>query len=118
METRGRKKAQGPRVPCAVVVNKRLQAELALAFFVDTMYNRDLALPIRLNAAREILDRVEGKPAQSVHVRTWQDEVVELIRAGGVDQIPLSNELGQDQAAELFRSAGISVSVNANVNSS
>ncbi len=42
-----------------------------------------------------------------VQVETWQDKVIELLKEGSVTPDDVRNELGDDLATELFKSAGI-----------
>lgn len=109
-EKRGRKPAPGMLVPVLPVSNRKLEAERALAFFVDVMYNRDLPLATRIGAAREVLDRVEGRPAQAVTVRDWRSNLIELIKAGKLTADAVKQELGSDLATELFIAAGLPIS--------
>lgn len=109
-EKRGRKPALGMLVPVLPVSNKKLEAERALAFFVDVMYNRDLPLATRMGAAREVLDRVEGKPPQAVSVRDWRSDLIDLIKNGKLTLDAVRQELGNDLATELFIAAGLPIS--------
>jgi hypothetical protein len=53
----------------------------------------------------KVQDRVEGKLPTTI--RTWQDEVIELLRSGTVEPAAVWEELGSDLARELFIAAGI-----------
>lgn len=53
------------------------------------------------------LDRTEGK--LPTVVKTWRDDVTELIKAQAVGYSDVEAELGADLARELFRQAGVEV---------
>lgn len=58
----------------------------------------------------KVQDRVEGKLPTTI--RTWQDEVIELLRSGTVEPDAVMEELGPDLATELFVAAGIPLASN------
>lgn len=52
-----------------------------------------------------IMERAEGKLSQTI--RTWQDEVIDLLKTGQVTPAIVRNELGDELARELFIAAGV-----------
>jgi len=58
-------------------------------------------------AAREIRSATEGE-----RIRTWRDDVIDLLREGHVKPDDVRSELGNDLAEELIAAAGIRGSEN------
>ena len=50
------------------IETKQSAADYAFRLFDETMRDQNRAIPIRLDAAREVLNRVWGKPRQAVEV--------------------------------------------------
>lgn len=63
-EGAGRKPELARRLHRALIEAKAAEYEWALAYVADTMRNEDEPTPIRLMAAREVMDRIRGKPFQ------------------------------------------------------
>lgn len=53
-----------------------------------------------------VMDRAEGKLAQTVNV-SWREEIVQLIMEGRLTREEVTEELGDDLATELFVGAGV-----------
>ena len=69
----GRRNPPGGRPPKLITVYKRTlpqekleDYQYALGLFIGAMREEDLPLKVRLDAACEVMDRIGGRPAQSV----------------------------------------------------
>lgn len=76
----GARKGAGRKPALAVVLkreaieSKHGSANYALLLFDTVMRDERQELALRLGAAREVMDRVWGKPKQSVEVMDWRAE--------------------------------------------
>lgn len=55
-----------------------------------------------VSAAREIRAATEGE-----RIRTWRDDVIDLLKAGKVTPADVEKEIGTELASELFIAAGV-----------
>lgn len=104
----GRKPGYMVKLRREFIASKEEEAEWALAYAVSIMHgecNFDLG---KFTAAREVMDRVWGRPAQTVRVRTWQDIAIEAIK-NGASYPSVQEKFGNDLATELFTMAGVHV---------
>jgi phage terminase small subunit len=60
-------------------------------------------------AALDTLARYHGLLLDRLKVEDWRSEAIDLIRRGAVKYEPLVEELGEDLATELFKSAGVPI---------
>lgn len=61
----------------------------------------------------QVIERLEGKLPTTI--KTWRDEVVDLLRSGSIMPGDVVKEFGDDLATELFVSAGIPIGQNRKV---
>lgn len=59
--------------------------------------------------ALEMIGRYHTLFTDKLKVETWRDEVVDLLKSGKINPDQVVEELGNDLATELFKSAGIPV---------
>lgn len=98
------------------IASKAGEAEYAFALTSAVMRNDHLPTLIRLAAAREVLDRVWGKPKQSLKIEDWRSEIIDLLKRGLLQAEAVRRELGNEIAEELLIAAGMTVEVEAKVN--
>lgn len=75
---------------------KRTNAEVIAAKQGQMAKNGDTT------AAREIRTATEGE-----RIRTWRDDVIDLLKAGTITPDDVLTDLGEDLASELFIAAGV-----------
>lgn len=107
----GRKPGYMVKLRREFIASKEEEAEWALAYAVSIMHgesNFDLG---KFTAAVEVMNRVWGRPAQTVRVRTWQDIAIEAIK-NGASYPSVQEKFGSDLATELFTMAGVRVGLD------
>lgn len=109
IEAKRAKKAERERLQAEAEDRSRERlAKLAYEALFNALEHADVPVQARLTAAREALDRLEGKPTQRTEVTTTearplaelsQEELLERARQAG---LPV---LGEHQSASLMRKA-------------
>lgn len=106
----GRKPSLVTQLRSEFIAGKEQEAEFAFAYIDEILRGYQKFDFGKFSSAIEIMNRIWGKPSQSVRVFTWQDEIVQLIKDKKVTHDSIVMNFGSDLAAELFAMAGISVS--------
>lgn len=105
----GRKPGYLVRLEREFIASQEQEAEFAFAYVVAMMRGENKFTPGGFITAKEVMDRVWGKPSQTVKVKTWQDEIVALLQQKKVTPESVVQEFGVDLASELFKRAGVNV---------
>lgn len=82
----GNRQGAGRKPKAFVVLKRRIESERAedadygFALFVSTMRDNNQDLDLRLSCAREVMDRVLGRPKQPAEVETKAQILVSIDR--------------------------------------
>lgn len=103
----GRKPGYMVKLQREFITAKENEAEFAFAYIVAMMHGERKFDMGGFTTAREVMDRIWGRPAQTVRVKTWRDEIVALIREHKTTRESVREWFGDDLANELFLEAGV-----------
>lgn len=104
----GRKPGVAKALQREYIADKQDEAERAFAYVSDVARGH-IKKPsaARVVACEIVMNRVWGKPHQSVEIMTWETRAVALLKSGTITPAQLEAEIGADLTSKLVKLAGL-----------